>query len=295
MHKAFTGTGVALVTPFDETGAIDFPALGQLIDHVITNRVEYVVSLGTTGESPVLSPAEKKEILAFTKKTVDQRVPIVAGFGGNHTQGIIDSLRNADLDGIDAILSVSPYYNKPSQEGLYRHYQAIAEASPLPIILYNVPGRTSSNITAATTLRLAADCPNILAIKEASGDLVQCMEIVNNKPREDFLVISGEDALSLPMMSFGMDGVISVIANAYPKSFAEMIRLARKSQMEDAAKLHYRLLDMINLIFKEGNPSGIKALLQILGLTKDHLRLPLAGISEQLRTEIRRAAEGIKE
>ncbi len=284
-RKKLRGTGVALVTPFYEDKSVDFESLGRLIEHVIDGGVDYVVTMGTTGESATLDRDEKVAVMDFTVSSVKGRVPVVAGFGGNNTRAVIRSINNYSFKGIDAILSVSPYYNKPNQEGIYRHYQAISENCELPIILYNVPGRTSSNISAETTLRLAGDFENIIAIKEASGDLEQCMQIVSRKP-DDFLVISGEDALTLPMIAMGMDGVISVIANAEPRIYSSMVKLALEGQFESARDFHYRAMKLIPLLFKEGNPAGVKAALAAKGLIKNVVRLPLAPVSESLQKEI---------
>ena len=278
MKTELRGTGVALVTPFKSNGDVDFDGLKRLIDHVIEGGVEYVVSLGTTGESATMDEDERRAVLDFTKKAVAERVPIIGGFGGNNTRAVIDDIRSADLNGVSAILSVSPYYNRPTQQGIYLHYKALSEESPLPIILYNVPGRTSSNITAETTLRLAHDFSNIIAIKEASGNLGQCMDIVAGKP-DGFLVISGEDELTLPMISFGMDGVISVVANAFPKDYSDMVRLAMQGKFSEAAVHHFALLPIIRLLFAEGNPGGVKCALKLLSVCGDHLRLPLANVS----------------
>ncbi len=284
-RKKLRGTGVALVTPFYEDKSVDFESLGGLIEHVIEGGVNYVVTMGTTGESATLDWDEKVAVMDFTVSSVKGRVPVVAGFGGNNTRAVIRSIHNYSFKGIDAILSVSPYYNKPNQEGIYRHYRAISENCELPIILYNVPGRTSSNISAETTLRLAEDFENIIAIKEASGDLEQCMQIVSRKP-DDFLVISGEDALTLPMIAMGMDGVISVIANAEPRIYSSMVKLALEGQFESARDFHYLAMKLIPLLFKEGNPAGVKAALAAKGLIKNVVRLPLAPVSESLQKEI---------
>jgi 4-hydroxy-tetrahydrodipicolinate synthase len=276
-----TGTGVAIVTPFHKYGTVDFSAMKNIVEHVILGGVDYIVALGTTGESVTLSKDEKNAVVDFVIETVDNRVPIVVGIGGNNTQEIIKNITTMPLEGIEAILSVSPYYNKPQQKGIYFHYKAIAIASPKPIILYNVPGRTSSNITPETTLKLANDFKNIIGIKEASGDLVQCMEIIKNKPK-GFLVISGDDALTLPFLSIGGDGVISVIANAFPKDFSEMVKLALKSNCKNASEIHYKLIDIISAIFADGNPAGIKAALDIMGLCSNNLRLPLVKVNKSV-------------
>lgn len=278
MNK-FRGTGIALVTPF-ANGAVDFPGLECVINHCIDGGVEYLVSLGTTGESVTLTDAESIEILEFTIKTVAERVPIIAGFGANNTQAVIEKIKAFHFEGIDAILSVSPYYNKPTQEGIYQHYMALAEAAPRPIIIYNVPSRTGSNITAETTLRLAHASKKFIAVKEASGDLAQCMDIVKSKPN-DFLVISGDDILTLPMLSFGIDGVISVLGNACPRPFSDMVRHALNGDFTTAAQLHFSLLEIMNLLFVEGNPAGVKAALEVQNICSKEVRLPLVQFSEK--------------
>lgn len=278
MNK-FRGTGIALVTPF-ANGAVDFPGLERVINHCIDGGVEYLVSLGTTGESVTLTDAESIEILEFTIKTVAERVPIIAGFGANNTQAVIEKIKAFHFEGIDAILSVSPYYNKPTQEGIYQHYMALAEAAPRPIIIYNVPSRTGSNITAETTLRLAHASKKFIAVKEASGDLAQCMDIVKSKPN-DFLVISGDDILTLPMLSFGIDGVISVLGNACPRPFSDMVRHALNGDFTTAAQLHFSLLEIMNLLFVEGNPAGVKAALEVQNICSKEVRLPLVQFSEK--------------
>jgi 4-hydroxy-tetrahydrodipicolinate synthase len=282
MHDDFKGTGVAIVTPFNESGNIDFGSLEQLLEHVIGNGVNYIVALGTTGESVTLSRDEKFAVINFVTDIVDRRIPVVLGMGGNNTQDIINTIKATSFDSISALLSVSPYYNKPQQQGIFNHYKAIAAASPVPIILYNVPGRTSSNITSETTLKLAHELKNIIGIKEASGNLLQCMEIIKNKPA-GFLVISGDDALTLPLISMGGDGVISVVANAFPKEFSEMTSLALKGSISDAKAIHYGLLDIINTLFMDGNPSGIKSALEILGICKSKVRLPLVNVNKSTR------------
>ncbi len=281
MKTMIHGTGVALVTPFTETGAVDFNGLTNLVNHCINGGVEYLVVMGTTGESATLNANEKAEVLAKVKSVNHGRVPIVYGAGGNNTQAVIDTINSADLDGVSAILSVSPYYNKPTQEGIYRHYEAISEASPLPIILYNVPGRTSSNISAATTLRLARDFDNIIAVKEASGNMEQIMEIINNKP-DGFEVISGDDNLTYPMITLGAKGVISVSGQGVPAIFTQMVRDALAGKYDDALTAHYRLFNFTKLLFEEGNPGGIKAALKAQGICGDTLRLPLWNVSTDL-------------
>jgi 4-hydroxy-tetrahydrodipicolinate synthase len=274
-----TGTGVAIVTPFKKNAEVDLDSLGKLIDFIIDNGVEYIVSLGTTGETPTLSKKEQAEIVDFTSEKINGRVPFVLGIGGNNTSAIIDHFADFKLENITAILSSSPNYNKPSQEGIFQHYKAISQQSPLPVILYNVPGRTGSNITAETTLRLANECENVQGIKEASGNMVQCMHILKNKPG-DFLFVSGDDHISLPLVACGSKGVISVVANAFPKDFSEMIRLALKNDFENAQKLHYKLLPAYDLLFIENNPAGVKSFLSELKLLENVLRLPLVPLSE---------------
>ncbi len=284
--KNFRGTGVAIVTPFKSDKSIDYNALKKLVEHLIANKIDYLVVQGTTGESVTLTKEEKAETLAFIIKINNNRLPIVLGLGGNCTQTIIDSLKSINLTGVDAILSVSPYYNKPTQEGIYQHYKAIATATTKPIILYNVPGRTSSNILPVTTLRLANDFKNIIGIKEASGNLEQCMEIIKNKPAR-FLVISGDDALTLPFIASGGDGVISVLANAFPKGFSSMVNAALSGNIKEAQDLHYKHFDIIHYLFCEGNPAGIKATLKVLGITGDTVRLPLVNVSDTTYNKIK--------
>jgi len=277
---SFRGAGVAVVTPFKPSGAIDFEALSRLLEHLVAGGVDYIVALGTTGESPTLSRPEKKAFIEFTVEQIAGRIPIVVGIGGNCTSDVILAIHATPLKGVDAILSVSPYYNKPTQEGLYHHYKAIAETSPVPVILYNVPGRTGSNISALTTLRLAADFSNIIGIKEASGNMDQIFQLIMNRP-EGFLVISGDDALTLPMMASGADGVISVVANAFPAEFSNMVRLCRNGNFSEARYYHYLLVNLINALFADGSPGGIKAALNVLGLCENILRLPLVPVHEQ--------------
>jgi 4-hydroxy-tetrahydrodipicolinate synthase len=279
-QKSFTGTGVAIVTPFRNDSSIDFKSLEKLVEYIISGGVDYVVVLGTTGESVTLSKDEKKAVINFVTDIVDKRIPVVYGMGGNNTQEILHAINANDNDTIDAILSVSPYYNKPSQTGIYLHFKAIASASPVPVIIYNVPGRTGSNISAEITLKLANDCKNIVAIKEASGNFAQIMQIIKRKPK-NFQVISGDDALTLPMIALGASGVISVVANAYPKEFSTMVNHALKGETAKAATLHYHLLEIIEALFEEGSPSGIKAVLEIMKIAHNNVRLPLAPVSEK--------------
>ena len=279
MDPRFRGLGVALVTPFRANGAIDYAGLEKLIEHQIAGGVDYVVSMGTTGESVTLTKAEKQELLAQTIGFVRNRVPVVLGVGGNHTAEVIEALNSFDMDGVDALLSVSPYYNTPTQEGIYQHYKAIAQVALRPIILYNVPGRTGSNMTADTTVRLAKDFKNIIAIKEASANLDQMGRILKHKPK-DFMLISGDDALTLPIIALGGVGVISVVGNALPAEFSALVNASLKGDLETARKEHLRLIEVIDLLFAEGNPGGIKNVLKVLGICGDTMRLPLVNISE---------------
>ena len=280
------GTGVAIVTPFNTDKSVDYKGLEKLVNHLISNGIDYLVVQGTTGESVTLSQTEKEETLAFIIKVNNGRLPIVLGIGGNCTNTVVEAFKSTNIAGVNAILSVSPYYNKPTQEGIYQHYKAIAKTSPLPIILYNVPGRTGSNILPATTLRLANDFDNIIAVKEASGSLEQCMEIINNKPT-GFLVISGDDALTLPMIASGGDGVISVLANAFPKGFSDMVTAALANDMATARALHYKYFEMIDYLFVEGNPAGVKAALKELDITGDAVRLPLVNVSKETNNKMK--------
>jgi 4-hydroxy-tetrahydrodipicolinate synthase len=275
----FTGTGVALVTPFHNYGTIDFTSLGKLIDHVIKGGVDFLVALGTTSEAPVLSADEKNAVLNYIIEKADNKVPVVVGMGGNNTQQLVDQIRSMDFDGIDGILSVAPYYNKPNQKGLYYHFKSIATASSVPVILYNVPGRTSSNISAETCLRLAKEFKNITAIKEASGDMSQIMDIIQHKP-DGFSVLSGDDALTFPMIALGADGVISVVANAFPGLFSKMVNTALEEKTLDARKIHYSLLPVMEALFEDGNPAGVKAALSQMGISGNNLRLPLVKVNK---------------
>lgn len=289
MTNTLKGTGVALVTPF-LNNKIDYIALERIINHTINGKVEYLVSLGTTGETPTLSPSDQLKVLDFTIEKVGGRVPVVAGFGGNNTAEIVNSIKEYHFEGVAAILSSSPNYNKPTQEGIFQHYMAIAEAAPRPIIIYNVPGRTARNITADTTLRLAKASDKFIAIKEASGDMVQCMEIAKNRP-DNFLLISGDDVLTLPMLSYGADGVISVIANAYPKPFAEMVRLGLTGDFKAARLLHFALQNLMNLIFVDGNPAGVKGALDILNISNTEVRLPLVKVTDKVYQQIKKETQ----
>jgi len=284
-HKGFSGTGVAIVTPFRNDGSIDFKSLGKLLEHLIRNGVNYIVPLGTTGESVTLSKDEKKAIVNFVTDTVACRIPVVVGIGGNNTQEILDAVTSFDFSNVDGLLSVSPYYNKPSQQGIFAHFKAIAEVSPVPVIIYNVPGRTGSNITAGTTVKLAKEVKNIVAVKEASGNMSQIMQIIHDKPR-DFQVLSGDDLLTLPMMSLGATGVISVIANACPKPFSDMVSQALQGHFDKAAAIHYKLFELMIALFEEGSPSGIKCALESIKIAQQNVRLPLVPVSDTLKKKI---------
>lgn len=286
LRQLLRGTGVALITPFDSNKKVDYNSLEKLIDFNIAGGVEYLVSLGTTGETPVLSSAEKQEIIKFTSQKIGGRVPLVVGIGGNNTVSLLSEIENTILDTAVAVLSASPYYNKPSQEGIFLHYKEVAKASPHPVILYNVPGRTGRNMSSSTTLRLAKEVNNIGGIKEASGDMVQCMEILKDKP-EDFLVVSGDDMLAMPQIACGMDGVISVAANCYPQQFSDMVRASLKSDFIAAKKLNDFLLPAYTLLFEENNPAGVKAFLAEMNIIKNELRLPNVPASETLIQKIK--------
>jgi 4-hydroxy-tetrahydrodipicolinate synthase len=290
--KQLRGTGVAMVTPFKQNGEVDFEGLEKLTNHLVAGGVDYLVVQGTTGESATLTTSEKQEVLDCVIDVNEQRLPVVFGHGGNSTRELIEGFDRIDLSGVDAILSASPYYNKPTQAGIVAHFKAIADASPKPIVLYNVPGRTSSNMTADTTLQLAAH-KNIVAVKEASGNLDQVGAIIKRRP-ENFLVLSGDDPLIVPHMALGGDGIISVIANAFPKAFSQIARACDAGDYERARSLHYLLVDFIYLLFAEGNPGGVKAALQILGITQQYLRLPLVPVSKELYGKLEQAIADIK-
>ena len=283
LRDQLRGTGVALITPFQSDTGVDYPALANVIDHVIAGGVEYVVTLGTTGETPTLSKEEKRRIAQFTYEKVGGRVPVVVGIGGNNTAELLHELETFPLDMAAAVLSASPYYSKPSQEGLFQHYKALAAASPKPLLLYNVPGRTGRNVSAATTIRLANEVRNIAGIKEASGDMAQCMEILRDKP-EDFLVVSGDDALALPQLACGMEGVISVAANSFPKEFSQMVRLSLKGDFKAAKQVNDRLIEAYEIMFAENNPAGVKGAMAEMGLIENHLRLPVVPLSAALQS-----------
>jgi 4-hydroxy-tetrahydrodipicolinate synthase len=276
----FSGTGVAIITPFNSDYSVDYPALERVVEHCIKGKVNYIVVLGTTGESVTLTKNEKKEIINTVVKTTSKRVPLVVGIGGNNTMDVIEGIKTVNLSNIDGILSVVPYYNKPNQKGLYEHYKAVAQVSPLPVILYNVPGRTGVNMTAETTIKLAHDFKNLVAVKEASGNLQQIMEILRDKPA-GFEVISGDDALTFPLIMLGAIGVISVVANACPLDFSTLVEEALGGNFPLARKIHFSLLELIGALFTEGNPAGVKAVMSMDKLVQNVVRLPLTSVSEK--------------
>lgn len=279
MKFSFSGAGVALVTPFHKYGAIDFTSLGKIVEHIITGGADYLVVLGTTGETPTLSADERTAVLDFVLESAESRIPVVVGVGGNNTQEIVNKVKSMSFEGISGLLSVSPYYNNPQQKGIYYHYKTIASVCPVPIILYNVPSRTGANMSPDTVLQLSTDCDNIIAVKEASGNFNQIMEIIRQKP-EGFSVVSGDDALTLPMMALGATGVISVVANAFPSDFSKMVKLCLKGKFDEAAKIHYKLLPIMQKLFEDGSPGGIKAALQVIELAENNLRLPLVKVNK---------------
>lgn len=293
MQNKFLGTGVALVTPFHDDLSVDHQALANIVNHNIENGVEYLVISGTTGESVTITKQEKQDIITTVAKANNGRVPMVLGIGGNNTAEIINEIKTTDLSIFDAILSVSPYYSKPTQEGIYQHFKAVAEVCPIPIILYNVPGRTSSNMLPETTVRLAKDFSNIIAVKEASNNVGQYLRLLKIKPT-DFLVISGDDDLALPVVLAGGAGVISVIGQAYPKDFSNMIRLGLEGKAKESFELHYKLMDVTSAIFSENNPGGIKGLLNVLGFCNDTVRLPLVPATAELKAKFKTMAESLK-
>jgi 4-hydroxy-tetrahydrodipicolinate synthase len=280
------GTGVALITPFNEDFSVDYIGIEKLINHQIDGGIDYLVLMGTTGESAVLSKVEKQEVISFCKKINAGKLPVVLGIGGNNTLALVEEIKNTDFTGVDAVLSVSPYYNKPTQEGIYLHYKLIAEVCPLPIILYNVPGRTASNMEVETTLRLANDFENIVAVKEASGDMDQIMKIIKNKP-SDFVVLSGDDGLTLPMIYMGAEGVISVIGQSHPKEYSDMVSFGMSGNKKIANQLHYELYDFYGPLYAEGNPAGVKACLELLGICKAVVRPPLVEASDTIKNQFK--------
>jgi 4-hydroxy-tetrahydrodipicolinate synthase len=286
LRTQLQGTGVAIVTPFRSSMEVDLDALGKLIDFIIAGGVEYIVSLGTTGETPTLDTEEKFDIINYAYEKVAGRVPVVVGVGGNNTKEVMENLQSYPLEKATAVLSASPYYNKPSQEGIFQHYKNLADASPKPVILYNVPGRTGSNISAETTLRLANEVENIGGIKEASGNMIQCMHILRDRP-DDFLVVSGDDHITLPLIACGMDGVISVAANSYTADFSNMVRICLQEDFTSARPLHYKCLEGNDLLFAENNPAGAKAFLYELGLIENVLRLPVVPLSDAVHQKIK--------
>ncbi|NCC98617.1 MAG: 4-hydroxy-tetrahydrodipicolinate synthase [Bacteroidia bacterium] len=290
MATNLKGMGVALITPFQTDGSVDYDALGRLIDYQLSSGIDYMVVLGTTAETPTLTENEKSAIVKLTIDKIAGRIPIVMGLGGNNTAALVEKLQNDDFHGIDTILSVVPYYNKPSQEGIYQHYAAISKASKLPIILYNVPGRTGTNMTAETTLRLANDFDNIIAIKEASGNMTQLEDIIKNKPK-DFLVISGDDGIAFPLITQGASGVISVIGNAFPKEFSRMVRLALMGDYDNARDIHHQFTELFDLLFVDGNPAGVKSMLNAMGFIENKLRLPLVPTRITTYEKIRQVLE----
>jgi 4-hydroxy-tetrahydrodipicolinate synthase len=290
--KKFRGTGVAIVTPFKSDSSIDFAAFGRVIEFVIKGGVNYIVAMGTTGESVTLSRDEKRALISFVVEAVDKRVPLVVGIGGNNTQDVITFMRQTDLSVVDAILSVTPYYNKPTQKGIYQHFKEIARHSPIPVIIYNVPGRTGCNITSETCLELAHAFENIIAVKEASGDMSQIMRIIKGKP-ENFSVLSGDDMLTIPIIAAGGSGVISVLANAFPAQCTEMVSQALKNNFKSAREIQFQFLEMIELLFIEGNPAGVKAMLNTMNLCQNHVRLPLVPVSKAINARIQKAIDEI--
>lgn len=288
----FRGTGVALVTPFNADGSVDYNALEKLVNHVIAGGVNYLVALGTTSEAPTMNAIERKQVLAFIIEKCNKRVPVVCGIGGNNTAEVVENLKEYDLTNVDGILTVVPYYNKPTQEGLYQHFKAIAQATIKPIILYNVPGRTVTNMLPATTLRLANEFKHIVAVKEASGNMSQCMDLVQGKPAH-FAILSGDDDLVLPQIAIGMEGVISVAANCFTKDFTTLVNDALAGNYTNAQKLHYKLLEGIRLLFVEGNPAGVKCVLKHMSICGDTVRLPLVNVSEDTNKKIRQYIQNL--
>ncbi len=293
MNTTFQGTGVAIITPFNKEKQVDYQALEKLLEHIINGGVDFIVSMGTTSEAATLTEDEKEKVLSEVLRIVHNRKPVVLGIGGNNTQKVVETLKNTNFDQISGILSVAPYYNKPNQRGLYEHFSLIAKYSPRPVILYNVPGRTSSNISAETTLKLAHEFDHIVAVKEASGNFTQIMEIVKNKP-DGFKVLSGDDALTLPLISSGVEGVISVVANAFPDRFSTMVRQALQGNFSKAKSIHYELIDIINQLFADGNPAGVKKALSLLNITEEYLRLPLVEVNQDVAEKLSRLIRQLK-
>ncbi len=290
INNKLTGMGVALITPFKDDDSVDYDALARLVEHLLKNQADYIVVCGTTAETPTLTNEERDEVTRFVINCVAGRCPIVLGVGGNNTRAVTERLMYEDFTGVDAILSVTPYYNKPSQEGIYQHYAAIAKASPVPVVLYNVPGRTGVNMTAETTIRLARDFANICAVKEASGNFTQIDDIIKNKPA-DFMVISGDDGITFPLITLGAVGVISVIGNAFPREFGRMVRLALAGDYDNARLIHHHFTELFQLLFVEGNPAGVKSMLAVMGFIKNRLRLPLVPNTIKTYEKIRRVLD----
>jgi len=293
LREKFTGTGIAIVTPFHADGKIDWDSYKNLIEFWISGEVEYLVVLGTTGESATVHGDDKQQVFSFVSKAVAGRLPLVAGIGGYDTNEVLHGFKTFDLAGYDAILSVSPYYSKPNQEGLFQYYKTLSDNAPLPIMMYNVPGRTGQNITAETQLRIARECKNVFATKEASGNFDQIMQIIKYKPA-DFMVISGDDGITLPMIALGAEGVTSVVANAYPKGFSDMVRLCLDGKFAEARELHYRYTDIINSMFAEGSPSGVKAYLSEMGLCQNTFRQPVWPVSAVHHAKIKELMKGVE-
>ena len=293
LREKFRGTGIAIVTPLHSDGTIDWNSFAKLIEFWIKGKVEYLVVLGTTGESATIHGEEKQQVFSFVAQTVAGRLPLVAGIGGNYTKEVVEGFRNFDLNGYDAILSVSPYYNKPNQEGLFQHYKALDHATPLPIMMYNVPSRTGMNVTADTQLRIAHECKNIFATKEASGNFEQINRIIKYKPAE-FMVISGDDPITLQMIAAGAEGLVSVVANAYPKDYSDMVRLCLAGKFTEAAQLHHKYTDIITSMFAEGSPSGVKAYLSEMGLCQNTFRLPVHKVSEKHHQKIKELMQSVE-
>lgn len=285
MNKEFRGTGVAIITPFTRTGKIDFKSLDNLVEHIIVNKVDFVVALGTTGEASTLSHEEQLSVISAIKKSVGGRIPVVIGIGGNNTHKMVEIISETDFTGIKGILSVAPYYNLPNQRGMYEHFSAIAKASPVPVIVYNIPGRSAANISAETILALANEHWNIVAVKEASGNMKQIMNLLRNKP-EGFSVLAGDDALTYPMLALGADGVISVVANAYPAAFSGMVRLMEKKKFDEALAIHNSLMDIIEAMMADGNPAGLKVALSKMKMCGNYLRLPLVAANKDITRRI---------
>jgi 4-hydroxy-tetrahydrodipicolinate synthase len=290
MNNKFIGMGVALITPFKEDESVDYEALGHLVDYQLKNGIDYLLVLGTSAETATMTEIEKKGVCHFVIDRVKGCVPIVLGVGGNCTRNVVEDLQTLDFTGIDAVLSITPYYNKPSQEGIYQHYRALAKVTKRPLIMYNVPGRTGVNMTAETTLRLAHEFPNIIAVKEASGNITQVNEIISNKP-EKFMVISGDDGITFPLIALGAVGVISVIGNAFPKEFSKMVRLELAGDYTNALKIHHRFTELFNLLFVDGNPAGVKCMLHAMGFIENKLRLPLVPTRLNTYEKIRKVLE----